>query len=440
MNKKNGILVKAFVIHPALRNSKKRYSEEERGTVSCLEEAVGLAKAIDLDIVYSKISLLTKIRPATYLGKGEIEELEVYMAEEDAELLIMDCQLSPVQQRNLEKELKVKVIDRTALILEIFGERAVTKEGTIQVELAHLTWQRSRLVRSWTHLERQRGGAGFLGGPGERQIELDRRIIGDKITKLKKELERVKRTRELHRKSRRKVPYPIVALVGYTNAGKSTLFNLLTEAKVYAEDQLFATLDPTMRKITLPSGKDVIVSDTVGFISNLPTELIAAFRATLEEVLEADVILHVRDISSEDTAAQKNDVESVLKSLGVEDKMHFSMIEVFNKSDLLDEEQLEIMQTKANRYEKTNLISAMSGDGVDSLLTRIEDLLSALNIKMSVSIDVSYGAMLSWLYDNAEVLSCVTEGDKINVDINISQENASKLRAKAQKDNRCLIK
>lgn len=432
-------MIKAFVIHPVLRKSHGQVSDEDRDANSCLAEIIGLTEAISVHVAYSKISRISKIRPATYLGKGEIDELSGYMAEEDAELLILDCELSPTQQRNLENSLKVKVIDRTALILEIFGERAQTKEGVIQVELAHLTWQKTRLVRTWTHLERQRGGAGFLGGPGERQIELDRRIIGDKIIKLKKELEQVKRTRELHRKSRRKAPYPVVALVGYTNAGKSTLFNVLTKAKVFAKDQLFATLDPTMRKIVLPSGTEVILSDTVGFISNLPTELIAAFRATLEEVLEADVILHVRDISSPDTKSQKKDVESVMKAIGAEDKIHFSSIEVLNKADLLDEAGLETAKNKADRYENTKLISAKTGQGLDKLLLAIDTMLASSNIDMSVSIDAGEGALISWLYDNANVISCVSNDNKLDVCVRISEENANKFKGKVQNNNRCLI-
>ncbi|WP_292126608.1 GTPase HflX, partial [Mesorhizobium sp.] len=300
-------------------------------------EAVGLASAIDLDPVHTAVVTVTDPRPATLLGSGKVAEFADIVKERKAELVIVDHPLTPVQQRNLEKELNAKVLDRTGLILEIFGERARTKEGTLQVELAHLNYQKGRLVRSWTHLERQRGGAGFLGGPGETQIESDRRILQDKITKLKHELETVRRTRDLHRAKRKKVPFPVVAIVGYTNAGKSTLFNRLTGAGVLAEDMLFATLDPTLRRVRLPHGTPIILSDTVGFISDLPTHLVAAFRATLEEVVEADLVLHLRDISDPDTAAQAEDVERILGDLGVDAADTSRVIEVWNKIDLLDE-------------------------------------------------------------------------------------------------------
>ncbi|MGY3452742.1 GTP-binding protein HflX [Bradyrhizobium sp. USDA 4353] len=314
-----------------------------------IDEAAGLARAIDLQVVESILAPIGQIRPATYLGKGKVDEIAGVIASQAAELVVMDCALSPIQQRNLEKAWNTKVLDRTGLILEIFGRRAKTKEGALQVELAHLNYQRSRLVRSWTHLERQRGGFGFMGGPGETQIEADRRLIGDRITRLENELKKVQATRRLHRAGRQRVPYRVVALVGYTNAGKSTLFNRLTRADVQAADMLFATLDPTLRAISLPHGGKAMLSDTVGFISNLPTQLVAAFRATLEEVLEADVILHVRDMSHEDAEAQQHDVELVLSQLGIDPEATDSIIEVWNKIDRLDEAARENLANIAAR-------------------------------------------------------------------------------------------
>ncbi|MEO6946733.1 MAG: GTPase HflX, partial [Nitrobacter sp.] len=309
-----------------------------------LDEAAGLARAIDLDVAKAIIAPVTQIRPATFLGKGKVEEFNGLIAAEGADLVVMDCALSPIQQRNLEKAWSTKVLDRTGLILEIFGRRAKTKEGTLQVELAHLNYQRSRLVRSWTHLERQRGGFGFMGGPGETQIEADRRLIGNRITRLENELKKVQATRRLHRAGRQRVPYRMVALVGYTNAGKSTLFNRMTRADVQAADMLFATLDPTLRALTLPHGGKAMLSDTVGFISNLPTQLVAAFRATLEEVMEADLILHVRDISHEDAEAQQRDVEDVLRQLDLDPGQGTHILEVWNKIDRFDEDQRENLE------------------------------------------------------------------------------------------------
>ena len=337
--------------------------ETSRSPAAKLEEAVGLARAIDLSVVSSGIVPLGDIRPATYLGKGKVEEIAGLVKSHEAGIVVMDCPLSPVQQRNLEKAWGAKVVDRTGLILEIFGRRARTREGALQVELAHLTYQKSRLVRSWTHLERQRGGFGFLGGPGESQLETDRRLIEERIARLETELEKVKRTRKLHRASRKRVPYPIVALVGYTNAGKSTLFNRMTRASVLSADMLFATLDPTLRAVDLPQGLRIILSDTVGFISDLPTMLVAAFRATLEEVIEADVILHVRDVSHEDTEAQSHDVEEVLRQLGIEAGEGRRMIEVWNKIDRLDDAGRE--RLRQSRRAAAGGAAAGAGVGAD---------------------------------------------------------------------------
>ena len=338
-------MIHTVVIHPTLTGKER----PERSLHASLEEAVGLAHAIELEVSHAAIVRLQKITPATYIGKGKAEEIAAIIQEQEIGLAILDCALTPVQQRNLETAFGCKVIDRTALILEIFGARARTAEGKLQVELASLTYQKSRLVRSWTHLERQRGGFGFLGGPGESQIELDRRMIGDRIIKIKRQLENVVRTRNLHRSTRRDVPYPLIALVGYTNAGKSTLFNRLTNSSVVAQDLLFATLDPTIREVKLPSGLSVLMSDTVGFISNLPTELIAAFRATLEEVLEADILLHVRDISHEDSGAQNDDVISVLTSLFGKERSLEHLITVHNKIDLWEKDHPGEMYVSAHR-------------------------------------------------------------------------------------------
>lgn len=371
------------------------------------DEAVGLALAIDLEPVHTEIVTVNDPRPATLIGSGKIADLAATVAEKEAELVIVDHPLTPVQQRNLEKELKAKVLDRTGIILEIFGRRARTKEGALQVELAHLNYQKGRLVRSWTHLERQRGGAGFLGGPGETQIESDRRLLQEKIIRLKRELETVKRTRELHRAKRKKVPYPIVAIVGYTNAGKSTLFNRLTGAGVLAEDMLFATLDPTLRRVRLPHGTIMILSDTVGFISDLPTHLVAAFRATLEEVVEADLVLHLRDISDPDTAAQAEDVERILSDLGVDASDGRRVIEVWNKVDLLDEStrQRLLDEGRAPDKEPPIAISAMTGEGTAQLLDLIETRISGALRLAAVTLPPDQLAVVDWLYRNAAVLS-----------------------------------
>jgi GTPase len=403
---------RVIVIGPYLRTRRgdpdaREESHAIRGSEARLEEAAGLARAIDLTIADALIAQVGQIRPATYLGKGKVEEIVGLVASHEVELVIMDCALSPIQQRNLEKAWGTKVLDRTGLILEIFGRRAKTKEGALQVELAHLNYQRSRLVRSWTHLERQRGGFGFMGGPGETQIEADRRLIGDRITRLENELKKVQATRRLHRAGRQRVPYRVVALVGYTNAGKSTLFNRLTRADVQAADMLFATLDPTLRALSLPHGGKAMLSDTVGFISNLPTQLVAAFRATLEEVLEADVILHVRDISHEDSEAQEHDVEAVLHQLGVDTDGGQRILEVWNKIDLLAPQERENVRNIAARRSPERpcfVVSAETGEGIDALLVAIEERLAATRTTLHLSIDAADGAGISWLHRNSEVL------------------------------------
>ena len=370
------------------------------------DEAVGLARAIDLDPVHSAIVTVSDPRPATLIGSGKVDEFARIVKDKGAELVIVDHSLTPVQQRNLEKALDAKVLDRTELILEIFGERARTKEGTLQVDLAHLNYQKGRLVRSWTHLERQRGGAGFLGGPGETQIESDRRILQEKILKLKRELETVRRTRDLHRAKRKKVPFPVVAIVGYTNAGKSTLFNRLTGAGVLAEDMLFATLDPTLRRMRLPHGSPVILSDTVGFISDLPTHLVAAFRATLEEVVEADLIIHLRDISDPDTAAQADDVERVLADLGVDGSDANRVIEIWNKIDRLDAASRERLLGEAADGGKGPpiAVSAVTGEGIDALTALIEKRVSGDLDTVSVTLTPGQLGEVAWLYRNGDIL------------------------------------
>ena len=368
-----------------------------------LEEGRGLALAIGIEVVDSFVIPVRDVRPGTLFGSGQIENIRAACEMEDAELLIVDGALSAIQQRNLEDSLKRKVIDRTGLILEIFGERAATAEGRLQVELAHLDYQAGRLVRSWTHLERQRGGFGFLGGPGETQIEADRRMIRDRMARLRRELEQVRRTRALHRARRGRAPWPVVALVGYTNAGKSTLFNRLTGAEVMAEDMLFATLDPTMRRVVLPDGPEVILSDTVGFISDLPTELVAAFRATLEEVLAADVILHVRDISHDETEHQARDVAAILTSLGVDENR--TQIEVWNKLDNLSEEEADARRQRAAREEGIHAISALTGEGIDGLLADIAEKLQGTKHQEVLSLDFSQGTQRAWLFAQDVVVS-----------------------------------
>jgi GTP-binding protein HflX len=377
-----------------------------------LDEAMGLAAAIDLEVVRGLLSPVTAPRPATYLGKGKVEEIAGLVESEAINLVMMDCALSPVQQRNLEKAWGCKVIDRTGLILEIFGRRARTREGALQVELAHLAYQKSRLVRSWTHLERQRGGFGFLGGPGEKQIEADRRLIQERMVRIARDLEGVKRTRSLHRASRRKVPYPVVALVGYTNAGKSTLFNRLTSAAVLAENMLFATLDPTARVVKLPHGAPVILTDTVGFISDLPTMLVAAFRATLEDVIGADVILHVRDVSHGDTEAQAADVAAILKDLGLNPEDHGRIVEVWNKIDTVgpaEKDRLEAIAAGRPEESRPVVVSAVTGEGLDRLKAAIERRLSRERPVLQVTVEPDDGAGLSWVHEQTEVLDRRTD-------------------------------
>ena len=382
----------AWVLHPELTND-----PERRTAGPALEEAVSLARALpDLEVVGSNVVRLSRPHPGLLFGTGKVQELKDLFKEAEAELVLVDGPLSPVQQRNLEREWKVKILDRTGLILEIFSDRAATREGVLQVEMAALSYQRTRLVRAWTHLERQRGGLGFVGGPGETQIEADRRAIDEQLVRLRRQLEKVVKTRALHRAARAKVPYPIVALVGYTNAGKSTLFNRVTGADVMAKDMLFATLDPTMRRVVLPDGPEIILSDTVGFISDLPTELVAAFRATLEEVLGADLILHVRDISHEETEEQAEDVATILASLGVEDNR--PMFEVWNKIDRLEEEDRAAAMARAGREDGIYPISAITGEGIETLLQAIAVALAGRRRDAELHLAFSDGRRRAWLF------------------------------------------
>ncbi|WP_062010935.1 GTPase HflX [Aureimonas sp. AU4] len=404
-----------------------RRADEDR-----LVEAEGLAAAIDLDIVARGLISVAKAQPATLLGSGKVEELKGLVAAEEIGLVIIDHPLTPVQQRNLEKELNAKVLDRTGLILEIFGRRARTKEGRLQVELAHLNYQRGRLVRSWTHLERQRGGAGFLGGPGETQIEADRRQLQDKIKRLEKELEQVRRTRTLHRSKRKKAPHPVIALVGYTNAGKSTLFNRITGANVLAKDLLFATLDPTLRRLTLPHGTEVIFSDTVGFISELPTHLVAAFRATLEEVIEADLVLHVRDMSDPDALAQASDVRKILSDLDIDAADSEHVIEVWNKIDRLDETGLAHLQATAASHgddQAVHLVSAITGEGIDALLADVEQRIAGRADELHLDVPPDSLQLLPWLYENAVVRDREDREDGgVNLTLDVTRQARSDLQ------------
>jgi len=421
---------RAIVLHVD-RRDRNAPPTSERAVEARLEEAIGLARAIDLEVEEAIVAPVTAPKPATLLGSGKVEEIGERVKATEAELVVVNAQLSPIQQRNLEKAWGAKVLDRTGLILEIFGRRASTREGTLQVELAHLQYQKSRLVRSWTHLERQRGGFGFLGGPGESQLEADRRLIQERISRIEGQLESVKKTRALHRKGRARVPYPVVALVGYTNAGKSTLFNRLSGAEVLAKDLLFATLDPTMRVIALPHGRKIILSDTVGFISDLPTSLIAAFRATLEEVLSADVILHVRDIAHEDSEAQAEDVNRVLEELGIDELRRTRIIEVWNKLDLLPPEERAAREAQAHRKPGCVLVSAMTGEGLGPLLELVEGRLGADDTVYEVMLDAEDGKGQAWLHDRGEVLSRRNFADgRILMKVRLTTDKAGQAQAR----------
>lgn len=392
-----------------------------------------MAGAIGLDVRVAEVVSLSAVRPGTLLGAGTVERFAEAVKELAGEegrsvLVVIDATLSPVQQRNLEKAWQAKVVDRTGLILEIFGARARTAEGRLQVELAALTYQRSRLVRSWTHLERQRGGFGFLGGPGEAQIETDRRLIGERITRIRQQLKSVRRTRALHRQARRRVPYPVVALVGYTNAGKSTLFNRLTRAEVVAQDQLFATLDPTMRALALPSGRKAILSDTVGFISDLPHELVEAFRATLEEVVEADAVVHVRDIAHPESEEQKEDVHNVLRNMGLTRVVEGEMIEVLNKADLLVAEEVDVAANRIARGNATAvLVSARTGEGCDRLLVVLDERLAASASLVDVSLPASDGESLAWVYRHGQVVSREDADEVVRLKVRMDADDAARL-------------
>jgi GTP-binding protein HflX len=418
----------AFVVHvepkrreapdPAARDAEMR-----------LAEAVGLTRAIGLFVLAELIVPLERAVPATLIGSGKVKAIGEQAGALEPEVIVVNAALSPVQQRNLERAWTAKVLDRTALILEIFGERAQTREGSLQVELAHLTYQRSRLVRSWTHLERQRGGFGFLGGPGETQIESDRRLIGERLAKIRRELENVRRTRALHRKARKRVPYPVVALVGYTNAGKSTLFNTLTKSQVVAKDLLFATLDPTMRALKLPSGRRIILSDTVGFIADLPTELVAAFRATLEEVLEADVVVHVRDAAHGESEAQKRDVHKVLSELGIQADGDRPILELLNKIDLIEDRAREGLKRAKGRNGPV-AISALTGEGVAELLARLDAVLAQGAVCLELKLDPADGAGVAWAYANGRVTRRHDCADSVRLSVSVDAPNADRFFAK----------
>ena len=420
--------IATIVLHPNIANRKEAgetKSLNERPVASELQEIVGLASAIDLRVDLSEIINLSKVNTANFFGSGTREKLKSLIEVGSITLAVVNTQLSAIQQRNLERFWQCKVIDRTGLIIEIFGARARTHEGGLQVELAALSFQRSRLVRSWTHLERQRGGGGFLGGPGERQIELDRRQLDNAIIQLQKQLKKVRNTRQLHRNARKRVPYPIVALVGYTNAGKSTLFNKLSGANVMSQDMLFATLDPTMRQIALPSGKTIILSDTVGFISNLPTHLIEAFKSTLEEVQSADLILHVRDISHADSNTQRTDVLSVLSDLDITThKERFGLIEVLNKIDLLEDKCISNMLSEND--QKNVKISAITGRGCTELLKMIDNILSQNERIHLFEVSLSDGAAVAWLHNKGTVKSIKTDDSKTSLEVALSEENANR--------------
>ncbi len=419
----------AYIVQPYDKSSPDRRNLDEM-----IEEAEGLVRAINLDIAGTRVVPLKNAQAASYFGKGSREDIAREIEECSPNLVIANCQLSPVQQRNLENEWKTKVIDRTGLILEIFGARAQTKEGRLQVELAALDYQKSRLVRSWTHLERQRGGSGFMGGPGERQIELDRRIISQRMSKLKKELEQVRKTRDLGRKSRQRVPFPVVSFVGYTNAGKSTLFNHITDAGVFAEDLPFATLDPTMRKIDLPNNQEAILADTVGFITDLPTHLVASFRATLEQITYGDVIVHIIDASQQDFKMQRNDVIQILRDLGVEYERDRRIIEVYNKIDALDEESLvdlKRFKMRSNNPPKI-LISALKGQGVCELMNAISEVTSYNHHEETFEIPSSNGRAIAWLYEHGEVTDQNESNDGMKLQFTVSLSTQHSMQFKTE--------
>ncbi len=416
-------VTRAWVLHPDIKIDRDR-----RDATMALAEAVSLAHALpELEVAGVDVVPLSKPQPGMLFGSGKIEELKAKLHANDVELVLIDGPVTPVQQRNLEKAWKVKLLDRTGLILEIFSDRAATREGVLQVEMAALSYQRTRLVRAWTHLERQRGGLGFVGGPGETQIEADRRAIDEQLVRLRRQLEKVVKTRELHRKARAKVPYPIVALVGYTNAGKSTLFNRLTGAEVMAKDMLFATLDPTMRSVRLPTGADVILSDTVGFISDLPTELVASFRATLEEVLAADVIVHVRDISHSETTEQARDVATILDSLGVDERT--PQVELWNKMDQLGAEEAVAIRSRAEREDHIFAVSALSGEGLDDFLTEVTRALGEEKRDEELVLGYEKGRERAWLFEKGLIEAERQEEDGYHLSLRWSAKDRARFES-----------